>query len=231
MDSSAWLGLVSALLGGGAVSLVTFFAGRDKTRAETRKLEAETARINAETDSLRSRENLAAAVRSPIPGWKFAGSRPEDYNIALDRTVAHNGSASAMLEAHLGARGFTTLMQTVKAPNMRGKRIRMSAYLKAEDVREAGLWMRVDGPENTTLSFDNMRDRRIKGTHSWRRFEVVLDVPEISLEVAFGVLLAEQGRVWADDFEFEEVGDDVATTDLLKGVPTLPEPLNLDFEE
>lgn len=121
-------------------------------------------------------------------------------------------------------------MQTVKAVRMRGKRIRLSAYLKTEDVRWAALWMRVDGPEETMLGFDNMRDRPIKGTTSWRRYEVVLDVTEASLEVAFGVNLAEQGRVWADDFEFEEVGDDVVPTDLLEGVPDLPEPINLDFE-
>jgi len=121
-------------------------------------------------------------------------------------------------------------MQTVKATRMRGKRIRMSAYLKAEDVRYAALWMRIDGPEDAMLGFDNMNDRPIKGTQTWRRYEIVLAVTEASLEVAFGVLLSEQGRVWVDDFQFEEVDADVATTDLLKGVPELPEPANLDFE-
>ena len=66
VGSSAWLSLVSALLGGGAVSLVTYLAGRDKTRAETRKLEAETARIKAETASLITGEagQLQGAHRS-----------------------------------------------------------------------------------------------------------------------------------------------------------------------
>jgi AraC family transcriptional regulator len=122
-------------------------------------------------------------------------------------------------------------MQDVKAVLMRGKRIKMSAYLKAEDVRWAALWMRVDGPEGIMLGFDNMADRPVKGTHDWRKYEVVLDVAEASIQVAFGVLLAEQGRVWADDFEFEEVGDDVATTDLLKGMPVAPGPVNLGFED
>lgn len=231
MGSSAWLSLAAVLFGGLAVSLVTFFAGRDKTRAETRKIEAETARIEADTASLTTGKSQAPATQSPIPGWKLSGSRPEDYSIVLDRVVAHSGTASALLEAKFGARGFATLMQTVKAVSMRGKRIRMSAYVKTEGVRWAALWMRVDGPEDTMLSLDNMRDRPIKGTHSWQRYGVVLDVAGAALEVAFGVLLAEQGRVWVDDFEFEEVDDDVATTDLLKGVPALPEPINLDFEE
>lgn len=77
MGSSAWLSLASALVGGAAVSLVTFFAGRDKTRAETRKLEAETARIKAETATLITGKS-AATQQSPIFGWKVSGSRPED---------------------------------------------------------------------------------------------------------------------------------------------------------
>ena len=69
------------------------------------------------------------------------------------------------------------------------------------------------------------------GSYAWRKCEIVLDVPEISQEVACGVLLSEQGRAWVDDFKFEEVDNGVATTDLLKGIPVLPEPYNLDFEQ
>jgi AraC family transcriptional regulator len=230
VDSSAWLGLVSALLGGGAVSAVTFLATRNKTKAETRKLEAETARIEAETASLMVGNGRVSTEQSLIPGWKLHGSRPDEYSATIDRTVAHSGSASALLEARLGARGFATLVQTVNALGMRGKRIKMSAYVRAEDVRWAALWMRVDGPEEIMLSFDNMGDRPIQGTHNWRRYEVVLDVDEAAHQVAFGVLLTERGRIWADDFEFEEVGHDVATTDLLKGEPKPSQPYNLDFE-
>jgi hypothetical protein len=230
MASNAWLSLLSALLGGSVVSLVTFFAGRDKTRAETRKLEAETARIKAETTSMITGQSLISVGQSPIPAWRLSGSRPEDYSIAIDYSIAYSGSASALLEAQFGARGFATLMQKVSAVKMRGKRIRMSAYTKAEDVRQAGLWMRVDEPEKAIMGFDNMESRPIKGTHSWRRHEVVLDVPAASLYIAFGVLLVEQGRIWVDKFEFQEV-DDVPSADIFKGLVRYPGPMNLDFED
>lgn len=135
-----------------------------------------------------------------------------------------------MIEAHLGARPFATLMQSVSSISMRGKRMRLSAFIKTEDVEWAGLWMRVDAHEHTSIAFDNMQERPIKGTLDWHQVEVVLDADQSSLEVAFGVQLSSRGRVWADDFKFEEVGTDTLTTDMLKGEQLPPEPYNLSFE-
>jgi hypothetical protein len=231
VSSSALLGLLSALLGGGLVSVIAFVAGRDKTRAETRKLEAETTRIKVETAGLVARNRQSEQEESPIPGWFLTGSDPDDYSIDLDRAVFHSGEMSALLEASPGARGFGTLMQTVSAGSMRGKRIRMSAYLKSDQARSAGLWMRVDGPGGAILAFDNMQNRPIKGTLPWRKYTVVLDVGDTATEVAFGALLIGQGSLWVDDFTFGEVGEDVATTDIPAEAVTPPLPLNLDFSD
>ena len=78
------------------------------------------------------------------------------------------------------------------------------------------------------------------GTTPWARHEVVLDVPEEAVRIAFGVLLAGPGRVFADDLSLTPVGPEVASTDL--GFPPeyatvemderLPErPENLSFED
>jgi hypothetical protein len=117
----------------------------------------------------------------------------------------------------------------------------MSAYVKTTDVdRRAGLWMRVDGREQTALAFDNMTGRGIVGTTDWEKYEVVLDIPESAEEIYFGFLVAGKGQGWVDDIQFEVVGDDVKTTDmkiqpqdrtrdLVKDLPD--EPKNLDFEK
>ena len=124
-------------------------------------------------------------------------------------------------------------MQVFRADRHRGERLRMSAYVKTKDVEAwAGLWMRVDGPGGGILSFDNMQDRPVRGTIGWEQYEVVLDVPETSVHIAFGVLLAGKGKVWVDDFEFEVVGPDTPVTDLKSRVTEMPlEPGNLGFEE
>ncbi len=166
-------------------------------------------------------------------GWFAAGSHPQDYNIGIDSKVTHGGKVSAYIKSkEPEPRGFGTLMQMFKADDFRGKRICMSGYAKAENIKDwAGLWMRVDGPENEMLSFDNMQDRPIRGTTEWQKYEIVLDVPENSLDIAFGILLSGKGRVWIDDLQFKEVSKDVPTTGLgEKGTKHPKQPINLDFE-
>jgi hypothetical protein len=57
-----------------------------------------------------------------------------------------------------------------------------------------------------------MQDRLVTGTTGWEKFQVILDVPPDSDQIAFGVLLKGAGIVWVDDFQFEVVGEDVPTT-------------------
>jgi hypothetical protein len=69
----------------------------------------------------------------------------------------------------------------------------------------------------------------VKGTTDWTRYEVVLDVPEAALRLAFGPVLTGTGQVWADDFALDVVDP--------KQVKSTPAPVtyneraaNLDFE-
>ena len=174
------------------------------------------------------------AYGEEIPkGWFHAGNRPKDYDMSVDRSVAHGGKASASLKSITEKTGgFGTLMQTCKADAFRGQRVRMSGYVQAKDVADwAGLWMRVDGSQKEALTFDNMQGRPIKGTSDWTKYEIVLDVPAAAQEIAFGVLLTGKGQVWMDDLNFEVVGKDVPTTGAKMGEETRAMPLNLNFED
>jgi hypothetical protein len=176
--------------------------------------------------------NLATSGATP-KSWFAAGSHPKDYKMSVDGAVAHSGKASALLQSVIPEPGgFGTLMQTFKADAFRGKRVRMSGYARAQEVKTwAGLWMRVDGPRGEALAFDNMQDRAIKGTSDWKKYEVVLDVPESAQEIAFGLLLTGAGQVWMDDLAFEVVGKDVPTTGPKPSGGVPPAPANLNFEE
>jgi hypothetical protein len=178
--------------------------------------------------------NSVAAPDKLPGGWFAAGDNPADYDMGVDATVAHNGKASGYIKPRASnPKGFGTLMQTFKADDYRGKRVRMSAYVKAEKVEGwAGLWMRVDGPEGKMLAFDNMHNRPIKGTAEWTKYDIVLDVPATSLNIAFGLLMAGEGQTWIDDIQFDVVGKDVATTNLAETTQELPrQPQNLKFED
>jgi len=174
-----------------------------------------------------------AIAGEPLPkGW-MAGNVKE-YEAGVDREVFIKGKAGAYIKSTASApRSFGTVMQEFSAENYLGKRVRMTAFVKADRIEGwAGLWMRVDGvgAENHALSFDNMQKRPIKGTLGWKKYHIVLDVPENSTTITFGILLSGAGHVWLDEFKFEVVGKDVPVTGTTK--PPLPkEPLSPGFEQ
>lgn len=174
---------------------------------------------------------LGTAIAGETPkGWFPAGSHPKDYEMSVDPKVTHAGKASASIKCiATKPEGFGTLMQSFLPDTYRGKRVRMSGFVRSADVSSwAGLWMRVDGPGKTEpLAFDNMQDRPIRATTDWTKYEVILDVPEQAQGIAFGVLLDGAGQVWFDDFKLEIVEKDVPTT----RIKAPPAPKNLDFEE
>lgn len=91
---------------------------------------------------------------------------------------------------------FATMMPSFKANKYKGKRLKLSAFIKTETVEGfCGLWRRVDNASDDILQFDNMSNRPITKTTNWNRYSIVLDVPENSATISFGVLLNGKGHV------------------------------------
>src|SRR5262245_21787155 len=143
---------------------------------------------------------IRAAAGEVPDGWIKAGNFPAQYDMGVDKTMRHEGRAVAYVKGIAEKfDGFGTLMQMATADDYRGKRVRFSADVRSENVDSgwAGLWFRVDGAKfGESLAFDNMQGRPIKGTTDWKRVEVVLDVPDNAVGLAFGILLAGDGEVW-----------------------------------
>jgi len=167
--------------------------------------------------------------KTNIRGWILGGDDPAEYAITVDSTIKRAGHGSGSLRSLVPqTKGFGTLMQSIAPDAYLNKRVRLSAFVKAENVTGwSGLWLRVDGKEaRSSIAFDNMQSRPIKGTQDWARYEVVLDVAKEATTIAFGVLLHGGGQVWIDDMSLEVVKASVPTTGVSK--PKTPE--NLDFE-
>ena len=124
-------------------------------------------------------------------------------------------------------------MQTCSAKKYAGKRVRMSALVKSNNVDDwAGIWFRVDQfKSKEPLAFDNMQNRPIKGTSNWSKYEIVLDVPVSSSQLAYGALLRGTGQIWFTQITFEIVELSVPCTDMEKKDKTLEEPSNLNFDK
>lgn len=169
-----------------------------------------------------------------LKGWNLSGSHPFNYKMGIDRENVHKGRASGFLKAvTVQSQGeFATMMQQFKAEKYLGKRIKLSGFIKSKDVDGfCGFWMRVDDSLGDVLQFDNMSDRPIVGNNEWNHYHIVLDVPENSAVIAFGVLLSENGQVWIDELKFEEVDKQTPTTNIDFSSDLLEEPVNLSFEE
>ncbi|MBS4034276.1 MAG: hypothetical protein KGZ85_07430 [Ignavibacterium sp.] len=177
---------------------------------------------------------IIANIGDQIPkGWFAAGSNPSEYEMGIDNSNFENGHSCAYIKSKTPKENeFGTLMQTISAENYLGKRLKLSGYVKSENVNGwCGMWMRIDGENNQQLGFDNMRDRTIKGTTDWKQYEIVLDIPTNSKTINYGVLLGGNGKVWFDNFKLDEVDNSVQVTNLIKENKFPSQPINLDFEE
>ena len=168
-----------------------------------------------------------------IKGWSLSRSNPELYELVADSTVCHTGRRSGLLYAKDEADGqqFATMMQGFQADQYKKKRLKLSCFLKTEQADKCGAWLRIDNVNGDTVQFDNMDNRPIYGTTDWNHYSIVLDVPDDSVSIHFGVLLISNGKVWADGFRFEEVDEKVPTTNMLPEDNLPAQPTNLDFSE
>ncbi|WP_110928945.1 helix-turn-helix transcriptional regulator [Bacillus massiliglaciei] len=184
-------------------------------------------------DLRKKKEENDMNAQKNVKGWRLSGSHPERYELKTDSHVFHSGTQSGLLYAKgdLDEQHFGTMMQSFQADRYKGKRIRMSCFLKTEQVTKCGAWLRIDNRAGDAVQFDNMDNRPIHGTADWNHYSIVLDVPEDSSSIHFGVLLAGKGKVWADSFRFEEATDKEPVTNILPDAQLPKDPVNLEFRE
>lgn len=151
--------------------------------------------------------------------WSTSQTEPKRYEIGLDKSLEYNGQKVVTIKSIKSKiDGFGSSMKWINADLYLGKTVKMSGYVKSENVKSwAGLWMRVDHYTNTVLAFDNMQQRGIKGTKDWEKYEIVLFVPTESSEISYGVLLNGTGQIWFKDVKLEVVEDTVPETGSNKG--------------
>ncbi|MBM6630262.1 helix-turn-helix transcriptional regulator [Mammaliicoccus vitulinus] len=175
-----------------------------------------------------------SSVGNEIKGWFLSGSNPYDYEMDVDHNHVYQGNVSAILQSKNSKKSnsFGTMMQQFNAKLYKNSRVKLSAFIKTESITESsGLWMRVDDKYEDILQFDNMSDRPIKGTNNWNIYSVVLDVPEESEVISFGILLNGPGKVWIDNIKFTKVNKNVPSTNMNQRKDLLDEPVNLSFED
>ena len=173
-------------------------------------------------------------ARAQVPtGWQAVTDGSGEYTVSADvaRRDGGQGFAGATIKANVGSpRGSAMLAQSVRADAYRGKRVRLTGYLKTIGVNEgtAVLFMRVDG-DGVVQSSDFMQNRPLMMTTDWEQQTIVLDIPRDAVGFTYGFMLGGSGQAWLDDVQIDVVGTDVATTGQPGGL--YPTSKNLDRRE
>jgi hypothetical protein len=170
-----------------------------------------------------SDSSTAPSVLDIDPGlptnWGVVGTNSPTYVVGTDRVTTHGGQMSLGIAGTDTSRlRFSGVVQSIRPDNYLGKRIRLSAWVRNENTlgSDIGIWMRIDGP-GVTEGFDNFSSRPIIGTSGWHQVEIILDVPNDALGIAFGALMSGRGQLLVDDMRLEIVPATGLTTNLLTG--------------
>ena len=174
-----------------------------------------------------------AASLSPPKGWSHSSvsGSPESYVIGIDSQTLFQGQRSISVQSQGAVSEATSNASAIQyAYGYQGRRVRFSAWLHTEDVKNwAGAFMKVsvDGTERyfgnrtdvlkeTDLPFGAGGSQSIQG---WTEVSVVVDVPtDPRAMVSMGAVVIGEGKVWLSAMRFEEVGPDVPLTTSRIGV-------------
>jgi hypothetical protein len=137
---------------------------------------------------------------------------------SIDTQVKQNGKYSLLIDWKVNY-GEWTASNYVIRETFEGKRIRLTGFLKTENITEgAGMWMRIDGKvrqKGRPLAFDNMGNRLVKGTTDWREYTIELDYDaEHAGQITVGGILMGSGKMWMDKLHISIDGKDIRTAPL-----------------
>jgi hypothetical protein len=154
--------------------------------------EAEVLRELVERLSRRQREVGAMGLKH----WGMLSARTGSHEGGLASERFEGRPVAYLRSAGEPAERFGLLFQGIAADDFRGRRVRLSAALKANGVTGyAGLWLRVEGGRPSgTIAFDDMSGRHLEGTTDWREHANVLDVAVEADRIMFGAILSAYRR-------------------------------------
>lgn len=155
---------------------------------------------------------LAQNGRTVAPGWTAPES--SDYKASIDRKVRHGGHPSLLIEYTGSNPSGYAVTQSIKADAYRGKRIRMTGYLKADESPDGGaLWFRIDFPNGDYVldgSLDySSADKSTRDAAGWTQSQTVAAIPADALGISFGLRMKGKGLIRGSDLKWETVPNTV----------------------
>ena len=151
-------------------------------------------------------ESTKPGARGDPEGWtgiQHAG--PLSYTFKLDTAVHHDGERSLRID-NVGPEPYGAVFQQLRADALRGKTVRLSAWMRTRDTGEsvtgAGAVLTLQAMQGgATIAWNHMKDAPVRGTTDWARHEITLAIPRNADQVEVGAMLHGRGTLWLDDVE------------------------------
>ena len=140
--------------------------------------------------------------------WHMWSPTASKCSAMLDPTTLRDGHPTMRVTCNANA--WVSYDHNDRHPDQYlGKRVRVSAWLKADHVSVvSGLWIRMIGPNFQKISEEGnwgkwATAKPIKGTVGWTHFVCEADVPLETQCIRSGLIHNGTGTMWMDDFKFE----------------------------
>ena len=123
-------------------------------------------------------------------GWSVGGT---GYVLTVDTAERLDGRISLRshrVDTASSDQRFGAASQSLPARIASGRTVRFTGWIRTANIDTgfAGLWLRIQGPRDSVLQFDNMRSRAPRGTTPWTRYVIELPVDSGAASIVFGAL-------------------------------------------
>lgn len=179
---------------------------------------------------LLSKLNLNAQI---LPkAWTKSGTWAGSYSMKIKPNEGLNNSNALQIES-IGKNimGSGAVIQTISSSNYIGKRIKLSAYIKTENVNDFACLLLCSNQNLDELWNDDeviSEDKKtyLKGNHEYKKVESYLNVTDNFGNIVLGAMIKGEGKIWLDRFNLEIIENIKESGNELSKAPQ-----NMEFED
>jgi hypothetical protein len=140
------------------------------------------------------------------PGWHILSESPSgDYRIGFDPALSSSQEQVAFIRSATdNPRSRAELAHCADMSAVSGKRVRFTALIKADSVRDrASLQVRAHDQNRSPIAREVARFR---GTFDWKPLTVELDIPAAATTALYGIAFEGEGKAWIRHPSFQVLG-------------------------
>ncbi|MEP6617982.1 MAG: hypothetical protein ABJE47_01655 [bacterium] len=147
-------------------------------------------------------QTVASSPTAPSPAvaltWRTdrVGGTSPFYEVAELADSGRTLTLRRMEGGSLLGGEFGTATTSAPAIEMRGRRVTVRALIRTSDAESASIWVRAEGG-GKTLRLENNMARALTGTRDWGEQTAVLDIPDETEKISYGLLIVGRGSISA----------------------------------